>query len=123
MQELIPKKSAIEILYKILDNDFYPDHNNCKYSPSMCADVRDVFKKFWPLLDTLSPVVHHEYKVGEVYEFYDDWEWVKWKLSWFHKESGFRYVYLNIRPLQSEHPDITQARELASKHWYSITKI
>jgi hypothetical protein len=31
--------------------------------------------------------------------------------------------FRQIRPKSPEHPDITQARELASRHWFQLTKI
>lgn len=106
MQELIEKETLMETLKGMIT----------EFTDKEWAREKYILECAYDQVDSLPTTVHHEYKVGEVYEFYDDWEWVKWKLSWFHKESGFRYVYLNIRPLQSEHPDITQARELASKH-------
>ena len=66
-----------------------------------------------------------EYMDWKKYEFSYDWhEWHKWIFAWYQANywtEAIRYSY--IRPLQSEHPDIIQARELLEKSWYSVTKI
>lgn len=87
------------------------------------------------LLEKMSnlPIYENEYKVGdevEVRNFMSN----KWGYVGIIK--SIRYDVLlstwqrlewcdtdEIRPLKSEHPDITQARELASRHWLKLTKI
>lgn len=78
-------------------------------------------------IDSLPTTVHHEYKVGEEYEFmYElndlEWEWLKWELIWYWMRWA-QWFYNRIRPVAPEHPDIIQARELLEKNWYSVTKI
>ena len=107
MQELISKEAVLRILNPI---KFSSVIELWKYTP-LERDIQDKIK--W--IEALPTIVHHEYKVGDRYEFSDDWKnWFRWILTWF--QIG-QVIYDMIRPLQSEHPDITQARELASKHW------
>ena len=73
-------------------------------------------------VNALPTTVPHEYKVGDMVEYSSDWKsWDEWKLRWFEIQGHFA-SYDFIRPI-SEHPDITQARELASRHWFQLTKI
>lgn len=73
-------------------------------------------------INALPTTVHHEYKVGEIYEMSDNQKiWTRWILVWYL--DNYNEFFKFIRPLQSEHPDITQARELLEKSWYSVTKI
>ena len=80
---------------------------------------------FHDAIEALPTTVHHEYKIWERYEFSDStgW-WTSWILQGFKatldiadQNHGYVITSAFIRPLQSEHPDIIQARELASKHW------
>lgn len=106
MQELIEKESVLEILEKRTKN-------------------YDTIESTIVKVKALPTTVHQEYMDWKKYEFSYDWhEWHKWIFAWYQANywtEAIRYSY--IRPLQSEHPDIIQARELLEKSWYSVTKI
>lgn len=95
MQELISKEAVLEAL----------------------SDMSRGYSIAREEIKALPTTVHHEYKVGEEYEFSNTWkDWIKTKLHWYRYETA-SLNWKFIRPISAEHPDITQARELASKHW------
>lgn len=104
MQELISKEAVLEAL----------------------SDMSRGYSIAREEIKALPTTVHHEYKVGEFYEIKI---WSIWKVAQLAGYSFFvndikspHHWYRStvapnqIRPV-SEHPDITKARELASKHW------
>ena len=93
MQELIEKSKVMALARQLETHLVW-------YTPTELEP-----REFIKMVGYLSTTVHHEEKVGETYEFYDDWDWVKWKLLWFLKDWDSSYAYLSIRPIQ-EHPDI-----------------
>lgn len=74
---------------------------------------------FHDAIEALPTTVHHECKIGDEAEFLNDEnQWEIGRFQGYIFETGkwkIRYPE-RMRPL-SEHPDIIQARELASKHW------
>ena len=109
MQELISK----EDLKKIFDNHLIRLSAHF-WTYKELIKVRDD-------INSLPTTVHHEHKVGEEYSFSNDWiNWVaKAQLHWIRYETETMdwYYIRPFPPTPAEHPDITQARELASKHW------
>lgn len=72
-------------------------------------------------IDSLPTTELHKYEVGDICEFANYWSWFTiWKFNGYCCDG---IAYDLIRPLSKEHPDITQARELASRHWFQLTKI
>lgn len=108
MQELISK----EDLKKIFDNHLIRLSAHF-WTYKELIKVRDD-------INSLPTTVHHEYKVGELVERFkpNTKEWEVCKFLWYRIFQWWDAFSVDkIRPIQSEHPDITQARELASKHW------
>lgn len=99
MQELISKEAVLEAL----------------------SDMSRGYSIAREEIKALPTTVHHEYKVGEEYSFSNDWiNWVaKAQLHWIRYETETMdwYYIRPFPPTPAEHPDIIQARELASKHW------
>lgn len=105
MQELISKSEATKL---VRDN------------AHIFKDSNQMIALEW-LINSLPTTVHHEYKVGDMAEFANYWSWFTiWKFNGYCCDG---IAYDLIRPLSKEHPDITQARELASRHWFQLTKI
>ena len=105
MQELISKEAVLKLARQLETHLVW-------YTPTELEP-----KEFIKKIDSLPTTVSHEYKVGEEYEFSNTWkDWIKTKLHWYRYETA-SLNWKFIRPLSAEHPDITQARELASKHW------
>lgn len=98
MQELISKEAVLEAL----------------------SDMSRGYSIAREEIKALPTTVHHEYKVGELVERFkpNTKEWEVCKFLWYRIFQWWDAFSVDkIRPIQSEHPDITQARELASKHW------
>ncbi len=120
MQELISKEAVLKLARQLETHLVW-------YTPTELEP-----KEFIKKIDSLPTTVHHEYKVGEFYEIKI---WSIWKVAQLAGYSFFvndikspHHWYRStvapnqIRPV-SEHPDIIQARELASRHWLKLTKI
>lgn len=109
MQELISKSEATKL---VRDN------------AHIFKDSNQMIALEW-LINSLPTTVHHEYKVGELVERFkpNTGEWEVCKFLWYRILQWWDAFSVDkIRPIQSEHPDITQARELASRHWLKLTK-
>ena len=106
MQELISKEAVLEAL-----SDMSRGY----------SIARDEIK-------ALPTTVHHEYKVGDNYTYWmyceyphSDTEYEKyfWKRDNYNMDDWRNMMIIKNQSYHhtQEHPDITQARELASKHW------
>ena len=145
MQELISKEAVLEALsdmsrgYSIAREEIkaLPTtvHHEYKVGNLKLIEAEEAIKLLveysdklpqW-LLEKMSnlPIYENEYKVGDIYEFSNDWkDWERHEYRWISygvlietDSSKFSMQFRQIRPLSPEHPDIIQARELASKHW------
>ena len=112
MQELIPKSEVIKMLFE-------ESHLQGQQWHWDLAVILDLVTQE---IEALPTPVHHEYTVGDAVEFSEDWEnWTTWVFGWF-KSKYYNKTFPFANPAQ-EHPDITQARELASRHWYSVISL
>lgn len=115
MQELISKEAVLKLARQLETHLVW-------YTPTELEP-----KEFIKKIDSLPTTVSHEYKVGEEYSFSNDWiNWVaKAQLHWIRYETETMdwYYIRPFPPTPAEHPDIIQARELASRHWFQLTKI
>ena len=101
MQELISKSEATKL---VRDN------------AHIFKDSNQMIALEW-LINSLPTTVHHEYKVGNL-KLIEAEEAIKLLVEYSDKLPQWLLEIKNHSYHHTqEHPDITQARELASKHW------